>query len=315
LIHRAGSRRAPLGALALLIGFTFAAAAQQKGQWSLGSDGLDAGTFPAPGWTYLNTTIGYAANRLNDAHGNAVSLVTGSYRYWLNESQLQYVPTRHVVGGYFTPYVDVSFSTGWAVADIKGTDLHSSSGGSGLSDMFVAPVALGWNLPHADVNAAYAFTAPTGRFSPGASNNVGSGYWGNNLLVGATGYLTRNKATMANAFLAWEGHGKVKDTRIIPGQAVSLEWGLGQLIPPDTARKNLVEVGLVGYDQWQTSASSGVTSRVPAYAVHAAGVQANYTLTAINASFFAKFYHEYSARARTQGNTLVFGGSWTRVAR
>src|SRR5262249_22457976 len=165
-------------------------------------------------------------------------------------------------------------------------------GGSGLSDTFVAPVAFGWHLPHSDVNAAYAFTAPTGRFSPGASNNVGSGYWGNNLLVGSTGYLTKNKATTANVFVAWEGHGRMKDTQIVPGQALSLESGLGQVIPLDTGMTNVVELGVVGYGQWRTSANSGITSRVPAYAVHAAGIQANYTRTKINASFFAKFYHE-----------------------
>jgi hypothetical protein len=294
-----------------VIGCAFAATAQQKGQWSLGSDGLNAGEFPVPGWTYLNLATRYGASRLNDAHGSPVSRVTGRYVYWLNESQLQYVPTSKVLGGYYMPYIDLSLSRGWAVADITGTNLSSSSGGSGLSDTFVAPVAFGWHLPHSDVNAAYAFTAPTGRFSPGASNNVGSGYWGNNLLVGATGYLTKHEGTTANVFVAWEGHGHVKDTHIIPGQAVSLEWGFGQVIPRDTAK--LVEVGLVGYDQWQTSASSGITSRLPAYAVHAAGVQVNYTLTAINASFFVKVYDEYRANARPQGSTLVFGGSWTRA--
>ena len=40
--------------------------------------------------------------------------------------------------------------------------------------------------------------APTGRYTPGASDNVGSGYWGHNLITGSTVYLTKDKGTSAD---------------------------------------------------------------------------------------------------------------------
>jgi hypothetical protein len=302
------------GIVLCLLG-TSPARAQTKGQWLLGSYGLNAGVFPVPGFTYSNQVTYHTASRLNDGNGNAIAAVTGSYTFWVDLNQFQYVPKKKILGGYYRPYIDVIVANGKAVADIAGTDLSGSRGGSGLSDTFVAPVAFGWHIKHADLSSAYAFTAPTGRFAPGATNNVGSGFWGNNLLFGATGYLTPTKSTSANLFFAWEGHGEKKDTETIPGQAVTMEWGLGQVIPLDKQLHQLLQVGLIGYDQWQASKNSGITSRLPAYAVSAIGLQANYVLPATRAAFFLKGYDELSARARTQGRTLVFGGSWTHPSK
>src|SRR5690242_15533011 len=41
------------------------------------------------------------------------------------------------------------------------------------------------------------------------------------------------------------------------------------------------------------------------------GFQANYILPAKNFALFFKYYDEYSAKARVEGRTIVFGGSWT----
>ena len=73
------------------------------------------------------------------------------------------------------------------------------------------PLTLGWKLKRADVLVGYAFMAPTGRYTPGASDNVGSGYWGHNLVTGSTVYLTKNKGTTADLFTDWEfNHGEKK---------------------------------------------------------------------------------------------------------
>src|SRR5262249_36894153 len=261
--------------------------------------------------TYSNQATYHTASRLNDGNGDAIAAVTGSYTFWVDLNQFQYVPKKKILGGYYTPYVDLIVADGKAVAEVTGTDLSGARGGSGLADTFVAPVAFGWHLKRADLSSAYAVTAPTGRYEPGATNNVGSGYWGNNLLLGATGYLTAAKSTSANLFFAWEGHGEKRNTETVPGQAVSMEWGLGQVVPLDKHLHRLLQVGVVGYEQWQASRSSGILSRLPAYAVSAIGLQANYVLPAIKTAFFLKGYDEVSARARTQGRSLVFGGSWT----
>ena len=82
----------------------------------------------------------------------------------------------------------------------------------------------------------------------------------------------------------------------------------------------LAQFGVVGYDQWQVSNNGGSyfvagvpvpASLIPYYSVHAIGFQANYILPAKNLVFFFKYYDEYSAKARPEGRTIVFGGSFT----
>ncbi len=48
---------------------------------------------------------------------------------------------------------------------------------------------------------------------------------------------------------------------------------------------------------------------VPYYSVHGIGFQANYILPAKDFVLFFKYYDEYSAKARPEGRTIVFGGS------
>jgi len=158
--------------------------AQQKGQWVPGQFGLNAGVIPDPGITYANLALNYSAGQLNDSSGNKVSGVTGNYSFWVDENIFYYVPKHKILGGYFMPYVALSYASGSLVADITGTNLTGGGGGSGFADMFVQPVNIGWHIKkRVDLNAGYAFTAPTGRYTAGASNNVGSGYWGNDITL------------------------------------------------------------------------------------------------------------------------------------
>jgi len=276
---------------------------------------------PEPGVTYANMAINYSASQLNDSHGNHLPGITGTYAFWADENIFYYVPKHKFLGGYFMPYIALNYASGSLVADIPdvpGTNL--SGGGSGFADTYVQPVNLGWHLKRADVNVGYGFVAPTGRYTAGASNNVGAGYWGNDITSGTTFYITKNKGTSANLATAWEIHGQKGGTNITPGQAFTAEWGLGQVLPLKKDMSRLLQLGLVGYDQWQVSSNSGTKtvagipvsqSLVPYYSVHAIGVQSNFILPAKNLAFFFKYYDEYRALARVEGRTIVFGGSWT----
>lgn len=161
--------------------------AQQKGQYVPGQFGLNAGSIPAPGMTYANLALNYSASQLNDSNGNRLlQNVTGTYSFWVDENIFYYVPKRKILGGYFMPYLALNFASGELVAAfppllpaLGGTGINLGGGGSGLADMWVEPVLMGWHFrKRVDFNAGYAFTAPTGSYTAGASNNVGSGYWG-----------------------------------------------------------------------------------------------------------------------------------------
>ncbi len=223
---------------------------------------------------------------------------------------------------YFMPFVELNWASGNLVAAIPTMSLSGSGGGSGFADTYFQPVQMGWHIKNrVDFDAGYAFIAPTGRYTPGASNNVGSGYWGNFITSQTTLYITKNKGTSANMTTAWEIHGQKSGSNITPGQAFTDEWGLGQVLPLKKDMSMLGQLGFIGYDQWQVSHSSGTLfipglppvpeSSIPFYSVHAMGVQANFILPAKDFAAFFKYLDEYRALARPQGRTIVFGFSWT----
>jgi hypothetical protein len=94
---------------------------------------------------------------------------------------------------------------------------------------------------------------------------VGSGYWGNNITSGTTFYITKIKATTANLATDWEVHGQRQTASTpsgqfsekTPGQAFTDEWGIGQVLPLKKDFSRLLQLGLVGYDQWQVSSNGG----------------------------------------------------------
>jgi hypothetical protein len=145
--------------------------AQQKGQWVPGQDGLNAGILPDPGITYANLTINYSADTLRGADGKSLP-VNGVYSFWVTENVLYYVPKMKVLGGTLAAQIMLPAANGSATYPTFGIN----AGGAGYADTWVQPVTLGWDLKRVSTWVAYAFMAPTGRFTPGATTNVGSGY-------------------------------------------------------------------------------------------------------------------------------------------
>ena len=125
---------------------------------------------------------------------------------------------------------------------------------------------------------------PTGRYAPGATNNIGSGYFGNHFTTGSTVYLTKNRGTSVSVFTNWEIHGQKQTsntTYVTPGQAFTDEWGVGRILPLNKKFTKLLQLGVIDYDRWQVTADSGTLAsglpvRVsPFYSVHAVGGQAD----------------------------------------
>jgi hypothetical protein len=324
------SRRMRIASVVLTL-FILAGAGPSRGQfkpqWMPGQVGLNAGILPSPGFSYVNMDINYNAGTFNGPQGNAVP-ATGTYNVWAVENIFYYVPDMKLLGGNVGVMImPVTYASGSLDADITnplGPNLSAAAGGTGLADLWVQPFAMGWHRKRFDLLVADAFMIPTGRFTPGATNNVGTGYFGNHFQTGTTYYVTKNRATSVNLFTDWEVHQSKKDTNKTPGQAFTDEWGVGQILPIKKNFTQLLQVGLIGYDQWQVTANGGTVpnplpigppilpaSLAPFYSVHAIGLQVNYILPVRNFSLFFKFEHEYRSTTHTLGNTSVFGFAWT----
>jgi len=299
---------------------------QQKPQWMPGQVGLNAGALPPSGFTYVNMDLNYNAGTFNDQNGNAIP-VNGTYNVWAVENIFYYVPSPKVLGGNLGLMVMFPTpATGSLDADISNPyfpNLSAAAGGGGIADLWLQPFNIGWHFKRADFHVSDGFMIPTGRYSPGATNNVGTGYFGNHFQTGTTYYITKNKGTSANLFTDWEVHGAragTNNTSKTPGQAFTDEWGLGQVLPLKKNFSKLLQVGVIGYDQWQVTANNGSfslagvilpASALPYYSVHAVGGQINYIAPPKNISLFFKYEHEYKSYSSLLGNTIVFGGTWT----
>jgi len=300
--------RLRLSTLTFVLAFSLASSsAQQRGQYMPGQYGLNSGVLPAPGFTYADMNVNYDSSTLNDAAGKATPVI-GSYNVWAIENIVYYVPNFKFAGGNLG--VMIAFPT-LANGDLGIPTFGVDGGGMGLADTWLQPLTIGWHLKRADIQVADAVWLTTGRFMAGASNNVGYGYTGNHFTTGSTLYLKKNKRTSANLFTDWEVHGQKNGTNITPGQAFSDEWGVGQILPLKKNFSQLLQLGGVGYDQWQVTANTGADKNAPFYSVHAAGLQTTYILPEKNFSMFFKYYWQYKAYSTSLGRTLVFGASWT----
>lgn len=291
---------------------------QQKGQYVPGQFGLNAGILPSPGFTYANLDLNYDTSTISDANGNAIN-PKPNLNLWVIENIFYYVSNAKVFGGSLGFMITVPTLANGSLT-LERVNVSGST--YGLADTWVQPFTLGWHLKRADIQAGDAFMTPTGRYTPGALDNIGSGYFGNHLFMGTTVYLTKNKGTSASIFTDWEVHGQKQITQgsvyKTPGQAFTDEWGVGQILPLSKDLSKLLQVGVIGYDQWQLTSDTlsaplgaTVTGPAPFYSLHAVGGQGNFILPGKGLMLFFKYEYEYSAKATTSGNTIVFGGSWT----
>ena len=187
------------------------------------------------------------------------------------------------------------------------------SGGGGFADSYYQPLILGWQKKYADVRAVYGFLAPTGRFDSTSNNNVGSGYWTHVASAGETFYLTPDKGTAVSAFQMYEFHGTQQGTHIHPGQNFDLDYSVMQVFAVKSGLR--LQLGLVGYGQWQTTDKTGPTitpaQAAALYSVNALGFASNVMLPERKVSVGAKYFKEFSNKSTFQGYSMQISGSIT----
>ena len=122
---------------------------------------------------------------------------------------------------------------------------------SGFSDLFVAPVGLSWALGHFDATFFYGFTAPTGRYTTGADDNLGLGFWTHQFQGFGYFYPSESQATALMLGLTYELNTEIKDVAVTPGNRLSLEYGISQYFT------DWLELGVQGAHNWQITDDSG----------------------------------------------------------
>ncbi len=287
------------------------AQAQVRGVYTPGFNATNSGVLPEPGLTYANTFLDYSFNQVKGPNGERLN-VNGTASVFVDVNVFLYVSKKKILGANYAVAAGLPVSN----SAIESVTLGAVAGGGGFSDSFYQPITLGWHFKRADIQAAYAFFAPTGRFSPGATNNTGTGHWTNAPTAGETIYLTKNKGTAFSAYQMYEFHTNQKGTSLHPGQTFDLDYSLTQVLPLQKNMHTLLQVGLIGYGQYQTTDKTGpgVNPTVAAnthYRVNALGGAANIILPVRKVSLGFKALREFSNKSTLQGYSIQITGAIT----
>ena len=300
--------RAPLCALLTICISSLPALAQVRGVYPLGMSATNSGVTPEPGVSYVNQFLFYSRNQAKGPTGEV--LATGHNSVMMDMNTLVWVGKRRIdfLGGpLFSMSATIPIANNSLSSDING----GISGGGGLADSYYQPFILGWRTRRADIRAVYGFLAPSGRFNVGASNNVGSGYWTHAFSSGQTFYLNANRTTAISTFQMYEIHTTQEGTRIHPGDTLNLDYSLTRVL--SLHRDLNLQVGLVGYEQWQLTDKTGpgitpVQSSAH-YSVNALGFGSTLMLPARKVSVGIKYFKEFEDRSTFQGYSFQITAS------
>lgn len=276
--------------------------AQVRGVYPLGMSAVNSGVTPPSGWSYINQFLYYSRSKSLGPSGEV--LATGQQAVLLDMNTVAWVSRQtHALGG---AYVSATATLPIAANSLTSDVLGPVSGGSGFGDSFFQPLILAWRLTRLDSRVALGFLAPTGRYTAGRNDNVGSGYWTWVASTGQTAYLTRNRATALSAFLMYEVHGTQEGTGIHPGQNLNLDYSVTQQFRLGNDLQ--LQVGPVGYALWQTTARTGpdlTPEQIAArYRVYGLGLACNLSLPARQVSTGIKVVDEFGGRSTYEGVAL-----------
>lgn len=273
--------------LALLAGLS-AGQAQADGHYVAGVEGVDASSVPPPGKYYLAYLVNYNVDEFRapgsstalPGHNTATIAALANRFVWITDTKL--------LGADYGVE---------AIVPLLRTSLTLNAAGvsdsrSGVGDIYLGPLVLGWHGPRWDAVAAAGLWLDTAT-QPSATEAAqpGKGYKSTMLTGGLTYHIDAAKTASASALMRCEINAS-KDNGFQPGNQVSLEWGVGKAVGP-------VKLGLVGYDQWQVSTDSGAGASGNKSSRHAIGAEVTYPLMRDGVILKAALYKEYSAEGGT----------------
>jgi hypothetical protein len=284
--------------------------AQVRGVYPVGMSATNSGVTPEPGITYSNLFVFFSRDEEKGPQGEI--LATGQNSIMMDMNSFVWVSKKEMDrlgGAVFSASATLPIANNSLTSDVKG----ALSGGGGFADSYYQPFILGWRRQRFAIRAIYGFLAPTGRFIASANTNVGSGYWTSVVASGQTIYLNPSKSTALSAFQMYEFHGTQEGTMVYPGQTFNLDYSLTHAFSLERSLR--LQLGLVGYGQWQTTDKHGPNimpeQAVAHYKVNALGFTANAVLPEQKVSVGLKYFREFECRSTFQGYTLQISAAIT----
>lgn len=254
-----------------------------NGHYVPGVEGIAGPAVPPEGVYYRGYAVHYDIREINDQDGSAIP---GD-----NSGTVNALANRFVwITGYQLLGADYGME---AIVPIQDTSLDFSGLGldandSGLGDVFLGPLVLGWHGDTWDAVAAAGVWLDTGDFDAANPASPGKGYRTTMLTLGGSWHLDEERRWSLSALSRYEIKSRQDETNIRPGDSWLVEWGLSHRLSSG------LELGLVGYDAWQLESDDASAGGNKAEK-HAVGAEAGYFWPDRGLGLRGAFYHEYDA--------------------
>jgi len=229
-------------------------------------------TVPPAGFYYVQYNGYYSSDTYRNVDGDKIDTVEVAGKKVDVDTNLEsYVilPTFiwstqwKILGARYAAFVQPSFGKGSieAAAELLAGEISSGQPGPsisaqpdsswGVGDLYVQPVWLNWHWTHFDMSTAAGVYAPIGRYTQGAADNIGLGYWSFDFNLNGVYYPFNNPATALSATAIYEINTNRDGVDVRPGDHFTFELGISQYLSEQ------LELGLFGYGQWQVTDDSG----------------------------------------------------------
>ena len=286
-------RHLAAAAVLALLGGLAPLAAQAEGHYVPGVEGIQGSSVPPPGFYYLGYLVHYDIGHFR-APGSSSNL-PGS-----NSGKVTALANRFVwMTGQKLLGADYGVE---AIVPVLRTSLDIGAAGlsdrqSGVGDIYLGPLVLGWHGTQWDAVAAAGMWLDNGSTSHPAS--PGKGFKSTLLTGGMTYYFDSAKSISGSALMRFERNGKM-DNGFRHGNQLTMEWGVGKAFGP-------VQAGIVGYSQWQTSNDSGPGASADKSSRHALGAEVVYPIapgTALKGAVYKELRAEAGTGPQPKGTLL-----------
>ncbi len=223
----------------------------QDGSYQLGLLNIRDLTYFAPDlyfydYNYFNNSSSYY-----DQSGDKVSNLESQQSGYSNMPSIYYVSKIKIFGGNYIASISPSFLTSSSTNNNSDTSDYTTSKSNGFGDLAFMPFGISWTF-NERIDIAFMFTvyAPTGRYTTGADDNMGKGYWTYEFQVPFYLYFFEQKMALV-LVPTLEVNGKIRDADVRPGSRYSIEYGISQYITP------WLEVEFLNGHNWQIGDDKG----------------------------------------------------------
>jgi hypothetical protein len=256
-------------------------AAQAGGHYVAGVEGLQAASVPPPGTYYLGYLVHYDIDSFRAPDSSEALPGDNSGSVTALANRLVWISPHQVLGADWgmeaiVPVLHTSLDLGAIGFD---------ESDSGVGDVYLGPLVLGWHGPRWDAVVSAGLWLDNA--SSDTPDSPGHGYRSTMLTLGGTLYADESRSASASALLRYEINGDT-DAGFEPGSQVTLEWGVGKQLGP-------LQLGLVGYEQWQVSRDEGPGASGARSSRHALGAEVAWPRMDIGLTVKGALYREYRA--------------------